>query len=96
MTPDFPNRLKFCGFGLVAGLLLGFVVVGAFEFMDDRLYDEKAIKTLLQMNVISEVPEIRSPADEQILKKKAALGWAMAAFAVVAILAGSAFSLFHG
>ncbi len=96
VTPDFPNRLKFCGFGLVAGLLLGFVVVGAFEFMDDRLYDEKAIKTLLQMNVISEVPEIRSPADEQILKKKAALGWAMAAFAVVAILAGSAFSLFHG
>ena len=34
VKPDFPNRLKFCGFGLGIGLALGTVVAGAFEMMD--------------------------------------------------------------
>ena len=46
VKPDFPNRLKFCGIGLVVGLLLGFASVAGFEFMDDRLHDEQAIKAL--------------------------------------------------
>jgi succinoglycan biosynthesis transport protein ExoP len=96
ITPDFPNRLKFCGIGLVVGLLLGFAVVAGFEFFDDRMHDEQAIKALLSMPVISEVPEIQNPWDEKLAKRKVAMGWAMAALAVVAILAGSAFSLIHG
>src|SRR5207245_11630910 len=47
VKPDFPNRLKFCGFGLGIGLALGTVVAGAFEMMDDRLYDEKELQKLL-------------------------------------------------
>ena len=43
IKPDFPNRLKFCGIGLGVGLALGVVVAGAFEVMDDRIYDRKRI-----------------------------------------------------
>src|SRR5205807_3040126 len=53
LKPDFPNRLKFCGIGLAVGLALGVVVVGSFEILDDRLYDEKELKDLLPVTVIS-------------------------------------------
>lgn len=96
VKPDFPNRLKFCGIGLVVGLALGFVVVAVFEFIDDRLHAEKDIKALLPIAVISEIPDIVSPLDEQNSKKKLTFGWAMAALVVATILAGSAFSLIHG
>jgi succinoglycan biosynthesis transport protein ExoP len=95
LKPDFPNRLKFCGFGLGVGLALGLVVVGGFEFMDDRLHREKEIKILLPMAILSEIPEIVSPSDERSIKKRMVLGWAMAALIVATILAGSAFSYLH-
>ena len=31
-----------------------------FEFFDDRMHGEKEIKALLAMNVLVEVPEVRS------------------------------------
>jgi succinoglycan biosynthesis transport protein ExoP len=95
LKPDFPNRLKFCAIGLGLGLVLGFVVAGGFEFLDDRLHDEKEIKLLLPMAILSEIPSIVSPLDERRSKKKMVLGWTMAALAVATILAGSAFSYLH-
>ncbi len=44
LKPDFPNRLKFCGIGLGIGIALGAALAGGTEFLDDRLYDEKALK----------------------------------------------------
>ena len=58
VKPDFPNRLKFCGIGLGIGLALGVVVAGAFEMMDDRIHDEKALQKLLPVAVMSEIPAI--------------------------------------
>src|ERR1700722_6807794 len=94
--PDFPNRLKFCGIGLGIGLALGVVVVGAFEFMDDRMYDEKELKKLLPAEVIAEIPAIGNLADQQSATRKAWLGWATAAVVFVTILAGSAISFLRG
>jgi uncharacterized protein involved in exopolysaccharide biosynthesis len=96
LKPDFPNRLKFCGMGLGIGLALGIVVAGAFEMADDRVYSEAEIKSLLPVTVISEIPVIVTAADEQISRKKAWLGWALAGFVVVTILAGSALSFLRG
>jgi polysaccharide chain length determinant protein (PEP-CTERM system associated) len=93
--PDFPNRLKFCGMGLAVGLALGIILAGGFEFMDDRLHTEKAIKSLLPIPVISEIPEIVSPADEQNSRKKLAFGWAASVLVLGTILAGSVFSFLH-
>ena len=60
--PEFPNRLKFCGMGLGAGLALGVVLAGAFEFMDQRLHDGKQIRKildkLLSTELIVEIPAI--------------------------------------
>jgi polysaccharide chain length determinant protein (PEP-CTERM system associated) len=94
--PDFPNRLKFCGLGLGAGLALGIVIVGAFEFIDDRVYDEKELKALLPIGVLVEVPVIVNPFDEQKNQRRMWLGRATAAMVLVSMLAGSAFSFFHG
>jgi polysaccharide biosynthesis transport protein len=94
--PDFPNRLKFCGIGLGIGLALGVVVAGAFEFMDDRMYDEKELKKLLPAEVMAEIPAIGNLADQQSATRKAWLGWATAAVVFVTILAGSAISFLRG
>jgi succinoglycan biosynthesis transport protein ExoP len=94
--PDFPNRLKFCGIGLGIGLALGLVVAGAFEFMDDRIYDEKELQKLLPVAVISEIPAIAAATEEQSERRRLWLGWATAVFVSVTILLGSAFSYLRG
>src|SRR5581483_2305347 len=96
VKPEFPNRLKFCGIGLGLGIALGVVVAGAFEMMDDRVYDEKELKKLLPIAVISEIPEIVTSDDERVLKRKTWLGWATAATVLGTILIGSALSFFRG
>jgi succinoglycan biosynthesis transport protein ExoP len=96
LKPDFPDRLKFCGFGLALGLGLGLAVAGGVEFMDDRLHTEKGIKALLPMKVISEIPEVLSLSDEQLRNKRVWLGWAMTVLVFGAILVGAAISYRHG
>jgi len=95
LKPNFPNRLKFCGIGFVAGLALGILVAGGLEALDKRLYSEKEIKMLLPIPILSEIPEIVNPSDERSSKRKMVLGWAMAALVLITILAGSAFSYLH-
>jgi succinoglycan biosynthesis transport protein ExoP len=94
--PDFPNRLKFWAIGLGIGLGLGAVVAGAFEMMDDRVYDEKQLQKLLPVAVISEIPTIGASSDEQREHRRLWLGWATAVFVSVTILLGSAFSYLRG
>jgi uncharacterized protein involved in exopolysaccharide biosynthesis len=90
--PDFPNRLKFCGIALAVGLALGLIVAGGFEFFDDRLHSEKEIKALLPIAVISEIPEMVNPLDEQLAKRRLAQGWVASAVVLVTIAAGSVLS----
>jgi len=95
LKPDSPNRLKFCGMGLGLGLALGILVALVSEFLDDRLYSEKEIMSLLPAKVISEIPEVLTLSDELRNKKRIMLGWAFAALEFAVILAGSAFSYRH-
>ena len=94
--PEFPNRLKFCGIGLFVGLALGVIVAGAFEFMDDRVHDEKQLRKLLPADVIAEIPAIINVADEQQARKKLWFGWVTAAVVLGTILIGSAVSYLRG
>jgi hypothetical protein len=96
LKPDFPNRLKFCVIGLAFGLAFGAVVAGAFELLDDRIYDEKEIQKLLPVPVISEIPALVADADEQAEHRRAFVGWATAAVVLATILIGSALSYFRG
>jgi polysaccharide chain length determinant protein (PEP-CTERM system associated) len=96
LKPDFPNRLKFCVIGLGIGLALGTVVAGAFEMMDDRIYDEKELQKLLPVPVISEIPALAAAADERNERRRLWMGWATAVFVSATILLGSALSYFRG
>jgi len=96
LKPDFPNRLKFCAIGLGIGLALGGALAGGTEFLDDRLYNEKALKELLPVTVLSEIPAITSPEEERKQEQKLWLRWAAAGLVFAAILAGSAISYFRG
>ena len=93
--PDFPNRLKMCGTGLGAGLALGLLAVVLLEFLDDRMYTDREITKLIPADVICEIPQIKSPSDAKREKRRALLGWAVAAFVICVILSGSAFSYLH-
>jgi len=96
MKPDFPNRLKFCAIGLGIGIVLGGAIAGGTEYLDDRLYNEKALKELLPVSVISEIPAIANTDDERRQKRKLWVSWAAAGLVFVTILAGSAISYFRG
>jgi polysaccharide chain length determinant protein (PEP-CTERM system associated) len=96
VKPDFPNRLKFCGIGFGLGLVIGALVAGAFEFADDRLHNEKDLKAMLPMTILSEIPEVVQPSDEARKRRRLVLGWATAAFVLVAILAGTTISIVQG
>ncbi|MGA8528789.1 MAG: hypothetical protein WB622_03685, partial [Acidobacteriaceae bacterium] len=92
LKPDFPNHLKFCGIGVAAGLLLGIALVGVLEYVDDRMHLGEEIKEMMPVAVISEVPEIVTPADVRASRRRVALGWATAAVVLITILAGTALS----
>ena len=94
--PSFPDRVKFGGIGLLAGLALGLLVVGSLEVMDDRVYNEPDLKGLLPVAIISEIPVMTTPADDRAEQKRLRLGWVTAILAFIAILAGSAISYWKG
>jgi polysaccharide chain length determinant protein (PEP-CTERM system associated) len=96
VKPDFPNHLKFCGIGVMAGMALGAIVVFLFEFLDDRMHGEKDIKALLGINVLAEIPEVQSATDENKHKRRNVLGWALTAIVCICIGLGSAFSFLRG
>jgi polysaccharide biosynthesis transport protein len=96
VKPEFPNRLKFCGMGIAFGLVLGIGVVGAFEMLDDRLYEEKQLEEILPMPVLLEIPIVTDASDEQKSKRTLWFGWATAVLVVITMAAGSAFSFFLG
>lgn len=96
VKPHSPDRLKLSIIGLVVGLVAGLGVSAGAEMIDDRLYNEKQLKNLLPVEVMSEIPMITTTQQEKKQKKSALLGWAATALEFALILAGFAFSYFRG
>lgn len=92
LKPSFPNRLKFCGIGLLFGLALGAGFVWTAEMLDDRVYGESELRKLLPGTVLSELPVIHNAADDAREHRQTWFAWASTAVVVASILAGSAVS----
>jgi polysaccharide biosynthesis transport protein len=94
--PFSPNRIKMCGLGLAVGLILGIGAAGAVEFLDDRIYSDKALRKLVPVAVIAELPSIWTDQEQSLQRKQRGLVWITAGLMFVSVLAGSAFSYFRG
>lgn len=57
-SPIFPNRLVFAGGSLVAGLLLGLVLVGILEYRDTSLRNERDIWAFTKLSTLAVISHI--------------------------------------
>jgi polysaccharide biosynthesis transport protein len=96
VKPFSPKRLQLCAIGLVVGLLLSGVTTAGAELVDDRIHDEKTLKKLIQIPVLSEIPSVSTDKEKRTERRDGWLVWATASLMVVSILAGSALSYFRG
>jgi capsular polysaccharide biosynthesis protein len=67
-SPTFPNRRSFATGGLVAGLFLGLLLAGFFEYRDTSLRNERdvwAFTKLATLAVISHVDGLPQPAKQR-------------------------------
>jgi polysaccharide chain length determinant protein (PEP-CTERM system associated) len=94
--PYFPNRLKFCGIGLVVGLILGGGVAVGTEFVDDRIYGEEILTKLVPMKIMSEIPTIRTTQEQKQQMVSLATLLVATVLIVVSIAIGSAYTFFRG
>ena len=51
--------------------MLGLVVAGGFEFMDDRMHSEQEIKDLMPVAIMVEIPEVLNFSDQEKSRKRA-------------------------
>ena len=96
VKPAFPNRMQLCAVGLGVGVVLGALLAGGTEFLDDRIYGEKELKQMLPVTVISEIPAIAGPEEERRQNRSLQLSWATTSIVFATILVGSALSYFRG
>jgi len=94
--PFKPNRLQFCGLGIIAGIGLGGTTAFGREKLSGKIHSERELKKLLPFEIVSEIPPIETPAEEAAHRRS---NW-IAAFAVVVILGvvltGSAITYLYG
>jgi polysaccharide chain length determinant protein (PEP-CTERM system associated) len=96
VKPDFPNHLKLCAVGLCVGLALAGVVAGGTEILDDRLHSGKALKGLLPVAVLAEVPVVVNPEEEEAERKSITVAWATTGLVFTSILGGFAVCYLRG
>src|SRR5256885_15976822 len=96
VKPYSPKRLQLCAIGLVVGLLLSGAATAGAELLDDRIHDEKTLKKLIQIPVLSEIPNVSTDTETRAERRDGWLVCATASMMVVSILAGSALSYFRG
>ncbi len=94
--PYSPNRLKLCAIGLFVGLVLGSVVAGGTELVDDRIFSEQEFKKLVPAVVLVEIPAISTAAETARQRNRQRLEWVATGFLFSLMLVGSALSFLRG
>jgi hypothetical protein len=84
-APYWPNRLRFSGIGLLAGLLLGLAGIAFLETVDARIYSEDDLKRWVEVPVIATVPPLTTPAEVKQLGRSRVIEIAFASALVVLV-----------
>jgi polysaccharide chain length determinant protein (PEP-CTERM system associated) len=74
--PYWPDRFMLGCIGLLAGLLLGVGVTAGAELTDDRIQDEKDLKGLVPVSVLTEIPPLPTPREQRAQWCRWWLEWA--------------------
>ena len=94
--PYKPYRLMMCGVGALLGLVMGGAVAAGPELVSGRLYSEKEIKKIAPFEILGEIPELATAA-EQTAAKRQLIAVSFAAIVVMfCVLAGSALTFLRG
>jgi polysaccharide biosynthesis transport protein len=96
VKPYKPNRLQFCGLGLMVGLVFGAGFAMGQEMLSGKIYSEREIKKLVPFDVIAEIPPIESPAEQSSRRRRAWFAGAAAVVIAGVILFGSAVTYLYG
>jgi polysaccharide chain length determinant protein (PEP-CTERM system associated) len=73
--PFSPDRRKINMMGIVAGLGIGFFLVGLLEYRDASFKTDEEVATVLQLPVLAVVPSMRSEAERRtIFRRKLVIG----------------------
>jgi polysaccharide chain length determinant protein (PEP-CTERM system associated) len=94
--PYSPNRLRLAGMGLGLGLALGAVCAGLAEFSDKRVHNERALRNLVQVPIIADIPQLASPAEQTEQRRQDWLTIAAAAVVFCCISLGFAITYLRG
>ncbi len=89
MEPSAPKRAMIIPVGLVAGLMLGIVLVALREVRDTSLKNLKDARLYTQLSILGSIPLLENDVVVQRRKQVMWVGWATATIFGLAVIAGS-------
>lgn len=92
----WPNRFAWNWIGLAMGIVLGFAAGAGTEMGDDRLYNEKDLKTLFKVPILTEIPPMPTAEETKAEKWHHAVEWSFAGLILLLITTGSVISYYRG
>jgi hypothetical protein len=81
------NRIAIMASGAIAGMILGLLILGFFEYRDLTLRREDDVIRILSLPVLALVPEMRSPRERRVCRFRTVAANAAAGVALLGAVA---------
>jgi succinoglycan biosynthesis transport protein ExoP len=94
--PYSPNRFNLSCMGLGAGLLFGAAAAIGSEITDDRIYSEREIKKLFSLEILTQLPRMLTPDEEQKQRRAAIRDLLSVSAIMLCVVAGLAAAYLRG
>ena len=96
VKPYKPNRLMLCGMGLLVGIFLGGATVAGTEMAGGKVHTEREIKKLVPFEILGEIPNLETLADQAAARRRDWAAGAAAAAILFCIMVGTAVTYLKG
>ena len=94
--PYWPDRFKFSLFGLIGGLIVGFMTTASVEALDDRIHSEKDLRSFAVARIVAEIPSLKTSSEMRKQQWKKGLEWVGGTVIVAVIVAGNFLAYYRG